>query len=107
MAKNYTLIVNVPVKEADVVRNAIGDAGGGKVGNYSHCSFSVRGTGRFKGNEKSNPTIGHPGVFERVEEERIEISPISEEVIRDVIAAMKRVHPYEEVVYQVIELAEL
>ena len=107
MPKNYTLIVNVPVTDAEAVRKAIGDAGGGKAGNYSHCSFSTRGMGRFKGNENSNPTIGEPGEYEAVEEERIEVAHISEEVIGDVIAAMEKAHPYEETAYQLIELANV
>ena len=105
MPKNYTLIVNVPVTHADNVRQAIGDAGGGKAGNYTHCSFSVRGTGRFKGNLQSHPAIGQPGHYETVEEDRIEVAHISEDVIADVIQAMITAHPYEETAYQLIELA--
>lgn len=105
MAKSYTLIVNVPVSHADAVRQAIGDAGGGVAGNYSHCSFSVRGMGRFKGNENSNPAFGVAGVYESVEEERIEIPHIAEDVVDAVIAAMIAAHPYEETAYQLIELA--
>lgn len=105
--KNYTLIVNVPVTHSDAVRMAIGDAGGGTAGNYSHCSFSTKGLGRFKGNEHSTPAIGQPGQYETVEEERIEVSHISEDVVRDVIAAMENAHPYEETAYQLIELTQL
>lgn len=105
MSKNYTLIVNVPVTHADAVRMAIGDAGGGRAGNYSHCSFSVRGTGRFKGNEHSNPAFGQAGQYESVEEERIEVAHISGDVIDAVIKAMEAAHPYEETAYQLIELA--
>ena len=105
MTKIYTLIVNVPVPHADAVRHAIGEAGGGKAGHYSHCSFSTRGMGRFKGDAKSHPTIGEPGEYEAVEEERIEVAHISESVIEKVIAAMIAAHPYEETAYQLIELA--
>lgn len=105
MTKTYALIVYVPLSHSDAVRMAIGDAGGGKIGNYSHCSFSVRGTGRFKGNNNSNPAFGQAGQYESVEEERIEIPLVSEQVVHQVIAAMKAAHPYEEVAYQLIELA--
>lgn len=107
MPKKYTLIVNVPVTEAEAVRMAIGDAGGGKAGDYSHCSFSTRGMGRFKPGKNANPTIGEPGKYEAVEEERIEVAHISEDVIRDVIKAMEEAHPYEETAYQLIELVEI
>lgn len=105
MPKIYTLIVNVPTDHADAVRAAIGDAGGGRAGHYSHCSFSVTGTGRFKGDAKSHPTIGEPGQYETVEEERIEVAHIAEDVLPAVLDAMLAAHPYEETAYQLIELA--
>ena len=37
----------VPVTHAEEVRNALGDAGAGHIGNYSHCTFSSEGTGAF------------------------------------------------------------
>lgn len=100
----FKLIVHVPIEHADAVRQAIGDAGGGTISHYSHCSFSTRGTGRFKGNEQSNPAFGKAGVYEKVEEESIEVSPISATLLPAVIKAMKLAHPYEETAYQVIEL---
>ncbi len=68
------IVVNVPVDEADDMRDAIGKASGGKLGEYSFCSFSIKGTGRFLPNESANPTIGSSGTLEAVEEERIEVS---------------------------------
>ena len=41
------IVVYVPLTHTTIVRNAIGDAGAGNIGNYSHCSFSSKGTGRF------------------------------------------------------------
>lgn len=68
------IVVNVPVDEADAMRQAIGDAGGGKLGEYSYCSFSIRGIGRSLPSENAHPTIGTPGQVEAIEEERIEVS---------------------------------
>ena len=34
---------------------ALGKAGAGSLGNYSYCSFSVTGTGRFKPNDQAHP----------------------------------------------------
>ena len=93
---NYKIVVFVPLDHADKVREAIGEAGGGKLGKYSFCSFSMRGIGRFKPDEGAKPHIGTVGKFEQVEEEKIEIT-CNEKVMDDVIAAIKRVHPYEEV----------
>jgi hypothetical protein len=72
-----------------------GDAGAGRIGNYSHCSFTVRGVGRFKPLAGAVPTIGQVGTPEAVEEERIEMI-CAEDRLRDVMAAIRRVHPYEE-----------
>ena len=104
--QKYKLVVTAPLTHADIVREAIGNAGGGKIGKYSHCSFSTRGQGRFIPLNGANPHIGSIGTFEVVEEERIEVT-VNEGVLEDVIQAMKRVHPYEEVVYDVYKLENL
>jgi hypothetical protein len=105
--RKFKIIVNVPVSHAEAVRLAMGDAGGGCAGNYSHCSFSMRGIGRFKGNPMSNPHIGEAGEYSSAEEERVEVSHIAQEKLRAVIEAMERVHPYEETAYEVIELHDI
>ena len=66
------IVTYVPVTHAGVVREAIGKAGGGKLGSYSFCSFSSKGIGRFLPNAGASPTIGKVGQLEAVEEERIE-----------------------------------
>ncbi|MFA5031230.1 MAG: hypothetical protein WC495_06630 [Patescibacteria group bacterium] len=104
-SKKVKLVVTVPTTHADVVRDAIGKAGGGQIGNYSFCSFSSKGTGRFLPNEKANPTIGKAGKLELVEEERIEIV-CQREIVRDVIIAIKKVHPYEEVTLDMYALED-
>ncbi len=101
--QNVKLVVFVPISHADIVRQTLGEAGAGKMGNYDFCSFSSRGTGRFRGNENSNPTIGKAGEFEEVEDERIEVI-VPREILKDVIEKMKAVHPYEEVAFDVYPL---
>ena len=104
MASNLVKIaVFVPVPNADKVREALGNAGAGKIGNYSFCSFSSKGTGRFLPEAGANPHIGSQGKLETVEEEKIEtICP--REILPEVIKAMKAAHPYEEVAYDVYAL---
>lgn len=104
--KNFKVIVTVPEKDADRLRQAIGEAGGDVIGNYSFCSFSVKGIGRFKPNENANPAIGAAGNFEAVEEERIEF-PCAEDKLPLVVEAIKKAHPYEEPVIDVLELFEI
>jgi hypothetical protein len=95
MEKRYKIVVYAPESHADQLREAMGDAGAGKIGNYSHCSFSVKGTGRFKPLEGASPTIGELGKYEEVPEERIEVV-CSEEKLHAVLKAIKDTHPYEE-----------
>ncbi|MEK6925369.1 MAG: hypothetical protein AABW71_03990 [Nanoarchaeota archaeon] len=102
---NVKIVVFVPLTHTDKVRESIGKAGGGKIGNYSYCSFSSKGIGRFKPNEKANPHIGKANKLESVEEERIEfICP--KDKAKSIISAIKKVHPYEEVVLDIYPLIE-
>ena len=87
------IATHVPLTHADAVREAIGKAGGGKLGKYSFCSFSSKGTGRFLPNAGAKPTIGKVGKLEEVEEERIEF--VCEENLKErIVAAIRQAHPY-------------
>lgn len=95
--------VFVPINFADKVAEAMHNAGAGKSGEYSDCSFRSIGTGYFKGSEKSNPSFGVKGKLEKVDEVKIEVLVNSFDVSK-VLAAMKQAHPYEEVAYDVYPL---
>ncbi|TSB46743.1 Nif3-like dinuclear metal center hexameric protein [Alkalicoccobacillus porphyridii] len=99
------LVVFVPTTHAEAVRKAIGDAGAGHIGEYSHCSYSLEGTGTFKPSEASNPFIGTVGEQEYVEEQRIE-TIVTESRISAVIKAMLDAHPYEEAAYDLYPLKQ-
>ena len=104
--KNVKLVVFVPLTHADAVRQALGEAGAGKIGNYDFCSFSSRGNGRFRGNEKANPSIGEAGKYEAVDEERIEVI-MPRKILKEVIEKVKSVHPYEEVAFDIYPLENI
>lgn len=72
MSSYIKIVVFVPKTHTDIVRKALGDAGAGKIGNYSHCSYSVDGKGRFLPLVGAKPAIGDVGKYEEVLEERIE-----------------------------------
>lgn len=95
--------VFVPINFADKVAEAMHNAGAGMSGEYSNCSFRSLGTGYFKGSEKSNPAVGVRGRLEKVDEIKIEVLVNSFDVNK-VVAAMKQVHPYEEVAYDIYPL---
>lgn len=104
--KNVKLVVFVPLTHSDIVRQALGEAGAGKIWNYDFCSFSSIGTGRFRGNERSNPAVGEANKYEAVEEERIEVV-VPREILEEVIEKVKSVHPYEEVAFDIYSLENL
>lgn len=93
----------VPVEQAQKVRAAIFEAGGGHVGNYSECSFNLQGEGTFKGGEGTDPFVGVPGLQHTENETKIELI-FPEWLERTVHAAMIKAHPYEEVAYNIIAL---
>lgn len=99
----YKLVVTVPTAHSGAVRRAIGEAGAGKLGNYSFCSFTVRGVGRFKPEVGARPAIGEVGKLEEVEEDRIECQ-VPEESVDAVLAALRKAHPYEEIAYDLYPL---
>ncbi len=105
-SQNVKIVVFVPLMHTHAVREAIGKAGGGKIGNYSFCSFSVKGTGRFRPEAGANPAIGKVGELEEVEEERIEFV-CDKKLVPKVIEAIKKAHPYEEVAMYVHPLLEM
>ena len=94
------LVVFVPTSHAEEIRNVLGKAGAGFIGNYSHCTFSTNGTGRFLPGENTNPFVGQPGQLEEVDEIRIE-TIVPEPLLKKAITAMVKAHPYEEVAYDV------
>ena len=103
MNKQVKIVVFVPKSHTDIVRQAMGDAGAGAMGNYSHCSYSVDGKGRFLPLEGAHPTLGSVGKFEEVEEVRIEWV-CDRSKVKEVIIAMRKGHPYEEVAFDIYPL---
>ena len=103
LKKLYTF---VPVTDADKVRQAIFDAGGGHIGNYEECSFNAEGFGTFKGGSNTDPYVGKPGELHRENEIKVEvIFPAWLE--RRIVESLLEAHPYEEVAYDIIRLENL
>jgi dinuclear metal center YbgI/SA1388 family protein len=99
------LVVFAPPGDADPIRQAIASAGAGRIGDYDSCSWSVTGQGRFRPLEGAHPTIGTVGDLELLEEVRIEaVLPRARRAA--VVRAMLAAHSYEEVAFDVVELAD-
>jgi dinuclear metal center YbgI/SA1388 family protein len=99
-------VIFVPADNTEALREALFAAGAGRIGDYSHCSWSITGTGQFLPGAGASPAIGTVGAVQRVEEDRVEvIAPAS--LRARVLAAMRAAHPYEEPAFDVFSLAAL
>lgn len=97
------LVTYCPLADAERVKSALFSAGAGSVGNYDECSFGVHGTGTFRGNERSNPSVGQKGIRHHEPEERIEV--IFEGFRQSqLLNALLSVHPYEEIAYDIYSI---
>lgn len=98
------LFTFVPVEQAEEVRSAIFEAGGGEIGRYNECSFNSNGSGTFKAGKGATPFVGKIG--ERHIENEVKVEIIFPSYLeRKVLTAMKESHPYEEVAYDVVNLS--
>ncbi|MEM6856051.1 MAG: Nif3-like dinuclear metal center hexameric protein [Planctomycetota bacterium] len=99
----FKVVVFVPEDHEVAVREAMGAAGAGGIGNYRECSFSTAGTGGFRPMAGANPAIGHVGRREEVAERRLEML-VPGHKLADVLLELRGTHPYEEPAYDVFKL---
>ncbi|MDQ1362161.1 MAG: hypothetical protein QG652_21 [Pseudomonadota bacterium] len=102
----YKIGIFIPASHLESVKQAMFTAGAGRIGNYDCCAWQTLGQGQFRPLQHSNPFIGNQGVVETVEEYRVEMV-CADELIKPVIAAMKKAHPYETPAYDVWQLANI
>ena len=92
----------LPEQSREKVLKALHNAGAGQIGNYSECSFSSRGLGRFKPGDTANPTIGENGRLEEVAEFQIQVT-FPKHLKNIILKTLFEAHPYEEVAYFLTE----
>jgi len=98
--------VMAPIDSANKIREVLGEAGAGAMGEYKFCSYSSRGIGRFLPTGNANPTIGQIGKLEEVEEEMIQ-TICHKDLVEQVIKKMIKAHPYERPAFDIIPRLEL
>ncbi|WP_204346750.1 Nif3-like dinuclear metal center hexameric protein [Psychroserpens algicola] len=97
------LTTYVPIANANTLRTQLFKAGAGNIGNYDHCSFNTEGTGTYRGNASSNPTLGKKG--ELHEEGEVQISmTFNKHIESKLLSTLFEHHPYEEVAFEVSTL---
>jgi len=87
------------------VKQALFDAGAGRIGNYDSCCWQSIGIGQFRPLQNSNPTIGSVDNIEQVNEIKIELV-CADHLVKQAILSMKLSHPYEEPAYDVWRLED-
>jgi dinuclear metal center YbgI/SA1388 family protein len=100
----FKIVVFVPVESLIKVSEALFEAGAGIIGEYSKCSYRLKGKGTFEGSENTNPAIGTALKYEEVNEERLEMI-VDSWKLRNVISVLLKTHPYEEPAYDIYSLS--
>lgn len=94
LSPQIQIIVGVPPEHVGAVLDAIAQAGGGSLGEYTHCAYTSMGKGRFKPSSAANPAVGEKGEINEVDEVRVETF-CSRDIAKQVVAAIRAAHPYE------------
>jgi dinuclear metal center YbgI/SA1388 family protein len=104
--QTHRVTVHVPIDQVDAVRAAMARAGAGTIGEYTHCSFEVVGSGTFMPGDQARPRVGSRGTLERVTECRLE-KVCSANNLPAVVAAIRASHPYEEPAFTIEALSPI
>ena len=102
----YKMCYFVPETHVEKTKQALFDAGAGRIGDYDSCAWQCLGRGQFRPLEGSDPFLGHAGEIEAVDEYKVELV-CADELIKDALAALKQAHPYEGPAYEIYRMEEL
>ncbi len=100
------LTTYIPKSNAKSLKNKLFGVGAGSIGKYDNCSFSYEGVGTFRGNESSNPIIGNKLKNTTQNEVCVNITFLKH-LEEKVLSALREVHPYEEIAYEVKTLENI
>ncbi|HSO67607.1 MAG TPA: Nif3-like dinuclear metal center hexameric protein [Desulfatirhabdiaceae bacterium] len=103
MTEFCKLVVYAPASHEQQTLNALIETRAGVIDAYSCCSFRNSGIGTFLPMGSARPFIGEPGRVTHVDEVRIE-TRVHVSDLSDVIAHIRRSHPYETMAYDVYPL---
>ena len=101
----FLLCFYVPGSHVEEVKQAVFDAGAGRIGDYRCCAWQVKGTGQFEPGESSQPFVGEAGRLECVDEYRVEMV-CDDRAIESAIRALREAHPYEEPAFHYLRVNE-
>ncbi|KEA64971.1 Bsu YqfO NIF3/CutA domain [Marinobacterium lacunae] len=101
----FKLCFFVPDSHLETVKQAIFEAGAGRIGDYDRCCWQIRGIGQFRPLEGADPHLGKVGEEERVDEWKVELV-CEDDRIQSTLMALRKAHPYEEVAYDLWRLID-
>ena len=105
MTDQVMIVVGTPPEHVEAILDGIASAGGGIVGNYTHCAYTNAGQGRFKPGAEANPAVGARETINSVDEVRIETF-CARDRARAVVQAIRAAHPYEVPVIYIVPLLD-
>lgn len=99
------VVTFVPDEHVEAVVDALAGVGAGGIGRYARCAWTSTGVGTFVPGPDAEPSVGEPGQRADVPERRVEM--VAPRAARsEVLAALKRAHPYEEPAVDLYQLAD-
>jgi hypothetical protein len=96
----YKLCFYVPPEFAEKVKEAVFAAGAGKIGNYDYCCWQTLGEGQFRPLPEAKPAVGELYKLNIVQELKVEFV-CEPSLVKTVVEALIKAHPYEEPAYHV------
>lgn len=96
----FKLCFFVPESHLESVKEAIFNAGAGRMGDYEHCCWQVLGVGQFRPLAGSQPFIGEQDQITKVAEWKVE-TVLADDRVQAVLAALRQAHPYEEPAFDI------
>ena len=99
----YKICYFVPETYLEKTKQALFNIGAGCIGDYDSCAWQCRGQGQFRPLDGSDPFLGAKGELEAVDEFKVELV-CSDDLIRQVVVALKEAHPYEEPAYEIYRI---
>lgn len=93
----------IPVTHLKPLQKALQEVDAGHIGSYDSCLSYYEVTGTWRPLEGTHPYLGEEGEISSEPEVKVEVTVYTENV-DSTIEAIKKVHPYEEPVINVIPL---
>jgi hypothetical protein len=99
----YKIEIFIPEEALNNMLEALAGAHAGEIGNYDHCFSVTPITGYWRPNAQANPFLGETGKLSSEKELKVEVN-CREEYLREAVQAIRKAHPYEEPVINIIAL---